>query len=150
MRKAIERYELLRVHIEGDPKGRIPACAQCLEADLHPRRVRARCGPGRELHTSVWEAIAVASTLISRVRTSARRPPRLVRGSRFDIAEHIKHFYDWEFSGPLAPRPRTPGRTTLPSRIDISLEQMGDLKTEVSKHGPKPEKPAAPAPKRSQ
>ena|SRR5579859_819498 len=144
MRKAIERYEVLRAHIEGDPKRRIPACAQCLEVDLHPIRVRARCEAGLAIYSAVMEAVATASTMVSRARKAAGRQPLLVRG-RFDLAQHIKAFYEYEFTGTLAPRPRAPGRTMLPTKITISAEQMEELEREHKTKAPR----KAPAPRSS-
>jgi hypothetical protein len=147
MRKAIARYELLSAHIEGIPEREITPCAECLEADMHPRRVRARCEPGRDLHSAVWEAIAIASTLISQARTRAGLAPTILSGSRFSIEDHIRRFYEWEFSGSLSPRPRRPrAQTTLPKRIELTDEQMTELKNALKKGGPKPGEPA-PKPK---
>jgi hypothetical protein len=147
MRKGIARYELLRTHIEGIPERGIGPCAQCLDADLHPRRVRSRCEAGRDLHSSVMEAVAIASTLISQARTRAGLSPTVIGGSPFSLADHIKRFYEWEFTGSLTPRPRKPSQTTLPKRIELSEEQMSDLKSALKKAT---QNPAKPAPKPSQ
>jgi hypothetical protein len=130
MRRGIARYELFRAHVEGDPEHQRAGCAQCLETDLNPRRVRAWCEAGRDLHSAVLESIAIASTLISQARTRAGLKPTVLGNAPFSLADHIKRFYEWEFEGPLTPRPRKPA-ATLPKRMELTPEQMAELKADL-------------------
>lgn len=96
-RKAAARFKLYRLHIEGDPAKRLPACEQCAAKDAHPTWSKYTfCPVGQAFHGDFHEAIAEAWYLVADSRRKAGRRVRTVPGA-FDIRAELQHFFDREF-----------------------------------------------------